>query len=292
MKTLLSRMLSMCLRAGWMVPVLCTLRFLLAKCPKKLTLLLWAALGLRLICPMTVKTGISILPQRLTTAPVPLSGLLGVVWMSGTAAMLLLGSIRLHRLKAKLAEAALCGKNVWLCDYLPVPFVLGVIHPRIFLPSSLRPEEAVLVLAHEQAHVERYDALWKLLAYLLLCVYWFNPLLWLAYWLFCQDVEMACDEKVAAQLTPEARRKYANVMISCASPGAPVPGFGGRGLKARIRAVLGYREPPKWAVPALVLALMVVSVFFLADGGADRSQALHSAADRFFQELYTVASGK
>lgn len=292
MKTMFSRMLTMCLAAGWMVPVLCLLRLLLSGCPKKYRVLLWSTVALRLVCPVTVQSRLSLLPRELTSVPISPAPPLWAAWLTGTAVMLLGGFVRLFRLKRKLAEAVWCGKNVWCCDHLPAPFVLGFVRPKIYLPSSLRPDEAVLVLAHEQAHEARLDALWKLVAYLLLSVYWFNPLLWLAYRLFCQDVELACDERVASELSPEARRKYAHVMISCAAPGAPVPGFGSSGLKTRIRAVLGYRRPSRWALPSFVAAMVVAATCFLTEAKLDDAYLVESAANQFFQELNEIASDR
>lgn len=292
MNALFSRILTMCLAAGWMVPGLCILRLLLNRCPKKYLVLLWGMVAFRLICPVAAKSSLSLLPGNLTPAP-GLSALsLWPVWLAGAAAMLLWGGIRLFRLKRRLEEAVWCAENIWLCDHLTEPFVMGILHPRIYLPSGMGQEDAQLVLAHEQAHIRRRDSLWKAVAYVLLSVYWFHPLLWLAYWLFCRDVELACDEQVASGLTPAGRRKYAALMITCAAPQAPVPGFGSWGLKTRLRAVLGYRKPPKWALPVFILALILAAACFLTDAKPAYSQTVQSAASQFFQELNQVASGK
>lgn len=292
MNSLFSSVLTMCLAAGWMVPGICILRLLLNRCPKKYLVLLWGMVAVRLICPVAAKSSLSLLPGNLAPAPGFPALSLWPMWLAGAAVMLLWGGVRLIRLKRRLAEAVWCAENVWLCDHLAAPFVMGFLHPRIYLPSGLDPEDARLVLAHEQTHIRRRDSLWKAAAYVLLSVYWFHPLLWLAYWLFCRDVELACDEQVVSGLPPAARRSYANLMITCAAPGAPVPGFGSWGLKTRIRAVLGYRKPPEWALPVFILALILAAACFLTDAKPAYSQTVHSAASRFFRELNQVASGK
>lgn len=292
MNALFSRMLAMCLAAGWMVPALCVVRLLLTRCPKRYAVRLWGMVALRLLCPVTVKSRLSLLPRSLPAAPASTALPLGAVWLAGAAVMLLWGGLRLYRLRTRLTEAAWWKENVWRCDHLPAPFVMGLVHPKIYLPSDLPEADAALVLAHERAHVRRCDSVWKALAYVLLSVYWFNPLLWLAYWLFCRDVELACDESVAAGLTPVERRRYAGLMITCAAPDAPVPGFGSYGLKARIRTVLGYRKPPRWAAPAFAVALIISAVCFLTDAKPAYSPAVHSATDQFFQQLTAIAAEK
>ena len=206
--------------------------------------------------------------------------------------MLLWGGIRIFRLKRRLEEAAWCAGNIWLCDHLTEPFVMGVLRPKIYLPSGMNREDAQLVLAHEQAHIRRRDSLWKAVAYVLLSVYWFHPLLWLVYWLFCRGVKLTWDERVPPVLTPEGLRKYSSRRTPCAAPKAPVPGFGSWGLKTRLRAVLGYRKPPKWALPVFVVALILAAACFLTDAKPAYSQTVQSAASQFFQELNQVASGK
>lgn len=288
MNALFSRMLTMCLAAGWMVPALCLLRLVLSRCPRRYVVLLWGMVALRLLCPVTVKSRLSLVPRGLSSVPAALP--LCAAWLTGVAIMPLWGGIRLYRLRRKLAEAVWWKENVWRCDHLPAPFVMGFVHPRIYLPSDLQPEDAALVLAHERAHIRRGDTVWKALAYVLLSVYWYHPLLWLAYWLFCQDVELACDEKVVSELTPAERRRYAGLMITCAAPNAPVPGFGSHGLKTRIHTVLCYRKPPRWATPVFLAVLVVASVCFLTDARPAYSPSVHSAADQFFQELTAIAA--
>lgn len=219
MTGLFTRALKMAMVSGWIVLPVCLLRHVLHRCPKKYTVCLWALVAVRLVCPVTVRSSLSLIPQRLELAASKLATLpLGAIWLAGMGTMLQLGFFRLLRLTRRLKEAVLWKDNVWVCDYLPTPFVLGVFRPKIYLPSCLKPEDAQLVLAHEREHIRRLDPMWKILAYGLLCVYWFHPLLWLAYWLFGLDVELACDQATAAKLNSKKRQKYAELIITWAAP--------------------------------------------------------------------------
>ena len=147
MTGLFTRALKMAMVSGWIVLPVCLLRHVLRRCPKKYTVCLWALVAVRLVCPVTVHSSLSLIPQRLELAASKLATLpLGAIWFVGMGAMLLLGLFRLLRLTRRLKEAVLWKDNVWVCDYLPTPFVLGVLRPKIYLPSCLTPEDAQLVL--------------------------------------------------------------------------------------------------------------------------------------------------
>ena len=290
MTGLFTRALKMAMVSGWIVLPVCLLRHILRRCPKKYTVCLWALVAVRLVCPVTVHSSLSLIPQRLELAASKLATLpLGAIWLTGMGAMLLLGFFRLLRLTRRLKEAVLWKDNVWVCDYLPTPFVLGVLRPKIYLPSCLTPEDAQLVLAHEREHVRRLDALWKILAYGLLCAYWFHPLLWLAYWLFGMDVELACDQATAAKLSGIKRQKYAELIIVWAAPAAPVPGFGSHGLKKRIRTVLGYRKASRWSLPVFLVTTALVAACFLTSPMSGMDAPVQEAVGQFFSQLDTVA---
>lgn len=158
MTGLFTRALKMAMVSGWIVLPVCLLRHVLHRCPKKYTVCLWALVAVRLVCPVTVRSSLSLIPQRLELAASKLATLpLGAIWLAGMGTMLQLGFFRLLRLTRRLKEAVLWKDNVWVCDYLPTPFVLGVFRPKIYLPSCLKPEDAQLVLAHEREHIRRLD---------------------------------------------------------------------------------------------------------------------------------------
>ena len=194
---------------------------------------------------------------------------LSVVWVIGIGIMLLymFGSfLNLHR---RLRTAVIREKGVWESDEITSPFILGVIRPRIYLPTSLTEEERVFVLAHEKTHLKRGDQIWKLLGYLLLAVYWFNPLFWLAYFLLCRDIEGACDEHVIKNEDPAYRMAYSETLLKLnvrqkAVTACPLA-FSEAGVGGRIRSVLNYKKPAFWLVVTALAVSIVAAGCALTD---------------------------
>ncbi len=159
--------------------------------------------------------------------------------------------------------------NVYLCDTIKSPFILGMFRPRIYLTSGMDEASRVCVLRHEKAHLRRGDHLWKPLGFLLLAVYWYNPLVWAAYILFCRDMELACDERVIRDMAAEERATYSQALLDCSRgrhwvAACPLA-FGEVGVKTRVKAVLWYKKPAFWAVLAAVVVCAVVAVCFLTN---------------------------
>lgn len=196
-----------------------------------------------------------------------------ILWAAGLIILLLYGFASFARLHIRLREAAPLRENIWLCDAISSPFVRGIAHPRIYLPSSLGKEELPYVLAHEQAHIRRRDHWWKLLAYLLLSVYWFHPLVWAAYVLFGRDIELACDERVIGKMDAEGKKAYSNALVTCSMEKRLIPAcplaFGEIGVKTRVKAVLNYRRPAFWVILAAVLTCLLAAVCFLTNPRQD-----------------------
>ena len=188
------------------------------------------------------------------------------VWAAGMAVMMAMGLLSYLRLKRRLQVSLRLSRNIYLCDSIPGPFVLGLVHPKIYLPSGLDEFSRGFVLAHEEAHLKHQDPWWKLLGYILLCVYWFQPMVWVGWWLFCRDLEMGCDERAVAGMTPIQKKTYACTLLRCASPKGlqflcPVA-FGQNSVKSRIRNVLTDKKTKLWIVgSAAVLAIIVCSLF-------------------------------
>lgn len=159
--------------------------------------------------------------------------------------------------------------NVWLCDRIKSPFILGSIRPRIYLPSGIAREHLLYVLAHEQAHIKRLDHCAKPFGWLLLSVYWFHPLVWAAYALFCRDLELACDEKVADGMDPDGRKAYSGALLACSLQRKMVfsypLAFGEVGVRERVKHILHYRKPAAWITVAAILTGIVLAVCFLTD---------------------------
>ena len=203
--------------------------------------------------------------------------LAGWVWLIGLGAMLLYAFVSYLRLRRRVSVSLPIQDNIYLCDAISSPFILGVVKPRIYLPSTLDEIQQQNVLAHEHAHLARHDHWWKPLGFALLAVYWFNPVLWLAYALLCRDIELACDERVIRTMDESAVKTYSTVLLACSMPRKAVItcplAFGEVGVKERVRNALRYKKPAFWVVAASVAVCVVVAVCFLTNPPTDTDAA-------------------
>lgn len=295
--------------AGWLILAVIILRLALKRAPKSTRRLLWGLVGLRLLCPFSVQSALSLIPSAETipqaaldarsprvdsglpflSAPVndylgdriyegvtrPVGYTRGIaaccaaLWLIGMALLLLWALVSWLRLRRRVAEAVPEGDGVWLCGQIDSPFLLGLLRPRIYLPEGLDGESRACVLAHERAHLRRGDHWIKLLAYLLLAVYWFQPLVWIAYVLLCRDIELACDERVIRELGPQVKKAYSEALLRCSARRSAIAAcplaFGEAGVKERVKNVLHYRKPAFWAATVSVLVCAAAAVCFLTD---------------------------
>ena len=193
----------------------------------------------------------------------------GWVWLIGLGAMLLYALVSYLRLRRRVSVSLPIQDHIYLCDAISSPFILGVVKPRIYLPSGLDEVQRQNVLSHERAHLTRRDHWWKPLGFALLAVYWFNPVLWLAYALLCRDIELACDERVIRTMDESAVKTYSTVLLACSMPRKAVItcplAFGEVGVKERVRNALRYKKPAFWVVAASVAVCVVVAVCFLTN---------------------------
>ena len=203
--------------------------------------------------------------------------LAGWVWLIGLGAMLLYALVSYLRLRRRVSVSLCVRENIYLCDAISSPFILGVVKPRIYLPSGLDEVQRQNVLAHEQAHLARRDHWWKPLGFALLAVYWFNPVLWLAYTLLCRDIELACDERVIRTMDESAVKAYSTVLLACSMPRKAVItcplAFGEVGVKERVKNALRYKKPAFWVVAVSVVVCTVVAVCFLTNPPTDTDAA-------------------
>ena len=203
--------------------------------------------------------------------------LAGWVWLIGLGVMLLYALVSYLRLRWRVSVSLCVRENIYLCDAISSPFILGVVKPCIYLPSGLDEVQRQNVLSHERAHLARRDHWWKPLGFVLLAVYWFNPVLWLAYTLLCRDIELACDERVIRTMDESAVKTYSTVLLACSMPRKAVItcplAFGEVGVKERVKNALRYKKPAFWVVAASVAVCVVVAVCFLTNPPTDTDAA-------------------
>ena len=249
------KIVNMSISAGWIVLAVLALRLLLRKAPKWITVLLWGIVALRLICPFSIESALSLIPSAETVSPeimtaqtpqihtgVPFINntvnpvmeqsfapeqtvsinplqiwipVFAIIWLIGMAAMLIYTAASYWRLKRRVCTAVLLRDHIFQSEAVVSPFVLGLVKPKIYLPFQIEAADMDLVIAHEEAHIKRLDHWWKPIGFLLLTLHWFNPLMWLGYVLLCRDIELACDEKVIENLDITDRADYSQALLNC-----------------------------------------------------------------------------
>ena len=255
MSEIFLKIVNMSISAGYIVLAVLLLRLLLKKAPKWITVVLWGIVAVRLVCPFSLESALSLIPSKETVSPsimtdplptintgilainsainpiigeslAPTPGnsvnplqiwipILTVVWVLGMVALLIYAVISYARIKKQIGTAVLLRNNIYQSENVESPFVLAIIKPKIYLPFGVDEKNLEYVVAHEMAHIRRKDHLWKPLGFLLLMLHWFNPLMWLAYVLLCRDIELACDEKVIKTLDREGRADYSEALLTC-----------------------------------------------------------------------------
>ena len=334
------KIVNLSISASWLILAALVLRVVLKKAPKWVMPLLWGVVALRLVCPFSIESALSLIPSAETipteivtetresvlyeqatldivtnptlpsAAEVPVGvsrqqaqvdfNIYSVLWLAGMVALLVHALVSAGKLKRKLATAILLRDNIYESEFVDSPFVFGVVKPNIYLPMHMDEGTAAYVIAHERAHLARRDHWWKVLGYLVLALHWFNPLVWVAYILFCRDIELACDEKVVKGLDGAARADYSQALLSCAAPKRAVAAcplaFGEGNIKTRVKSALHYKKPAFWVAAAAVLAVVIVAVCFLTNPRSERGSLVWAqklnAADVASIELYVPAEGE
>ena len=249
------QILNMSISASYIVLAVFLLRFLLKKAPKWITVFLWGIVAVRLICPFSIESVLSLIPSSEVVSPnimtdktptintgipfinstinpvisesfTPTPGdsanplqiwiqILTAVWVAGMVALLIYTAIGYVRVRRKIGTAVLYKDTIYQSEHVVSPFVLGILKPKIYLPFNMNEQDMEHVVEHEMAHIHRKDHLWKPIGFLLLALHWFNPLMWLGYVLLCRDIELACDEKVIQELDNDGRADYSQALLSC-----------------------------------------------------------------------------
>lgn len=308
--------LNMSIATNWLILAVVLLRFVLKKAPKWIAVLLWGIVALRLVVPFSFESALSLIPSAETfnahniqyETPAISSGIpavnnavnpvlgetfapnlagsvnplyvwtlvVSVIWLIGIAAMLLYAVISYAQVHRSVAERVPYEGDIFLCDHVKSPFILGLATPKIYLPSNMDTMAMEPVIAHEKAHLARRDHWWKPLGFLILTVHWFNPLCWIAYILLCRDIELACDEKVVRQMDLDGKKQYSTALLECGSGRRLVTicplAFGEIGVKERVKNVLHYKKPAFWVIVVAVLACAVVTVCFATNPKQDSLQ--------------------
>ncbi len=321
------KVVNLSIQASWLVMAVIVFRLVAAKAPKWSRVLLWGLVGIRLVCPVTLESIFSLVPSAQTISPdimtqtdpsvetgIPvvnhtvnplinytlsptpgdsanplqvLIPVLSVIWLAGIGLLLIYTVVSYTRLRYQLATAVHLRDNICQSERVTSPFVLGLVHPKIYLPFAMDEVTQQAVIAHEQAHLLRKDHWWKPLGFLIVSVYWFNPLLWVGYLLFCRDIELACDEKAVREMDAQQRADYSQVLLDCTAHRHKVSvcplAFGEVGIRERVKAVLCYKKPTAWMVAGVLVICCIIAAAFLTSRPVDAAQ---QTSESFIEQLY------
>ena len=302
-------LLNRSIQAGYLILAIILLRLVWKRVPKLMYRFLWCLVGLRLALPFTWETALSLIPKKTVIEPEILysqtpavdSGIQAVneavnpvitqsmtpqvgasvnpfqivmtvgawIWCAGLVVLLFYSVISYVRLHYRMCDAVLLEENIFQSEKVDSPFVFGFIKPRIYLPFSLEEENRPYVIAHEKMHIKNKDYLIKPIAFIILSVYWFNPLVWIAYYLFCKDLELACDEWVIWNLETEEKKAYAKALVMCSTQhkfGRISPlAFGENSVKERIKNVLRYKNPTVLVFVMIMVVVLLAVLCFMTN---------------------------
>jgi beta-lactamase regulating signal transducer with metallopeptidase domain len=309
MDAIFLQVLNMSLTASYVILFVLAARLLLKRAPKIFSYALWSVVLFRLICPFSfesllslllinanpipgdimyaevpqINTGISLVDRAVNPVLSTQTAMQGAsvnpmqiwvfagrtIWLAGMALLLIYSFITLLRLRADLVGAVKWRDNIYLADHLRSPFVMGVMRPKIYLPSTLSEQEQRYILLHEQTHIRRFDHVIKIIAFFALAAHWFNPLVWLAFILYVKDMEMSCDESVMKHMDTDIRKEYSASLLSFAAgrkimAGMPLA-FGESDTKSRIKNVLDYKKPGFWVIIAALVVVLALCAGLASD---------------------------
>ena len=311
-----AKILSISIAANWMILAVLVLRFLLKKAPRRVICILWAMVAVRMLLPVSLESPVDFIPETTsaiqeavdislihpetvtfhTEIVTPQEGISGtsassgqsisvipLVWFFGVLLMLSYLALRYIKLRRLVREAAWEKENIWICDTVTTPFILGIVRPKIYLPSGLSGTSREYVIAHEKCHLRCKDHWWKPISYLILSVFWFDPLMWIAYFMICKDIEFACDESVIHRYSLSEKKAYSQALLTCSTNrklvlACPIA-FGETAVVGRIRNVLNHKKPGFWImlVSVLILILCTIGFFTIPVGAQTNDSGLASS---------------
>lgn len=303
---MLVKLINTSVSASWLILAIIILRITFKNIPKSMRCALWGLAAVRMLLPFSIQSPLSLVPSAkiipenilymdVTAVPQQTAQDIAVnpilpgggetpqntaslfwkfdtygtaVWLTGMTLMIAYALISYLRLRRTVSASLRLKGNIWICDQIDSPFILGLVRPRIYLPSSLERDIYSYVIVHEQVHLQRLDHCWKPLGFALLAVYWFNPLIWVSYILLCRDIELACDEKVIRTMGVREKKAYSEALLSCSAAAPVISGplsFGEVGVKARVKSILRYKKPAFWVVLTAAVIVLILAVCFLTD---------------------------
>ena len=341
MTELFISVLNISISTTWLILAVLVLRILFCKGPKTYRYILWILVAIRLmginifVSNLSLVPSVTIIPQDIATTRVPaiesgleyidqtvnpiisknfmpnpiesvnpmqiVTGVASTIWIIGLAIMLVYMLVSYIKLRKQIRESIKLNYRIRINDTIESPFILGLIFPKIYLPSNTNKEDIPYIIAHEEEHLKYHDNLWKPLGYILLAVHWFNPLVWVSYILMCRDMEIACDERVVWTLDVDKKKRYSEVLLSFAGDmksvtACPVA-FGEIGIKNRIKSIVSFKKPSGWFIVLFVVASIVITMFFATNPidssdvpdigpGPSKDDVLAVDIMKAFEELY------
>lgn len=293
MRAIFLSVLNLSVQASFLIMAVLLLRIMLKNSPKWVRYILWAIVMVRLLVPFSFESKLSVLPNaqqidstsvsstsyvmpapvavttdtKVTAPSYDIMTILSCVWALGVVVMLCYMMFSFYRVHRMVRESVKLRDNIYICDHVESPFVLGILNPKIYLNSALGRRESNYIVAHEQTHIRHLDNIWKPLGFFTLCLYWFNPLVWISYFLFVKDVELFCDESVVKTLSKTGKKKYSSVLLSCSASRVTVSAcplaFAENGVKNRVKNILRYKKPTLCVVVISVVLCIVTMMFFM-----------------------------
>ena len=300
MAAVFAKLVSISIVANWLILAVILLRVLLKKAPRWITCILWVLVAVRLVFPFSIESPVSLIPETTSVIQeavdtnlihpevVPSDtaeftaqeendntyisskssvSIIPFVWCFGVSLMLCYLVFSYFKMLWLVREAVPEREKIWVCDAVTTPFILGIIRPKIYLPSGLQEPNREYVIAHEQSHLRCKDHWWKPMAFVLLSVFWFNPLMWIAYTLVCRDIEFACDERVVHHYGLPEKKAYSEALLECSNNrklvlACPVA-FGETAVIQRVRNVMNYKRPRFWIILISIIVIIITAIGFL-----------------------------
>lgn len=335
MESIFIELLNRSITASFLIVLVIILHFVLRGIPRNVNCILWLLVAIRLIFPVSIESAFSVLPAgepvrqimdnvlEVTAPAIDVGNVEAVpanttvnqnrqmevqaedrnilptvgaaVWLSGFVVMAAYTMLSLFKLQKRVRERIPYREQIFLCDNIDTPFILGIFRPQIYLPSNIEEHQIPYVLQHEKAHLKRLDHLWKVLGYMVLLLHWFNPLAWISYKLFCKDIELACDEKVIRNIDNTEKKKYSTALLECSVKKSAIAlsplAFGELSVKKRIKAILDYKKPAFWTILAAIVICIIIAISFLTNPVTEKEYSDEELVE-LAAEYYMVNSGR